>query len=398
MMTQNKGLVILVEDNKDNQDTFRRNFDATGLNQELDLTIFGSVIEFVDFGKTVEFSRNVRVLVFDLANNAQEENTGGSEQEFAISQYIRENYNHNRVPIIIHSGYIHKFNEFNHSGTVFKEERSGESVEKIVQLIELLYRTGFLDVFRQGGYLEQRHPNDLHRVFTSQFRDSELPDLLKLLQDCHGADCQSRVNDVFQRLSLRALINELTAPKADGTGQADNPKVNVVEHFYRRTNLKTIAIWTGDIFVRKESGRRFYVLTPRCDLANKGSVELQEFQVLICPVDNFTVSDYPAIQDSSTVTEKQKKAIDRAVVHHPIHGISTRFIPKSPFLPAGGRVNFSLPQTMGYSQFAELHEYVVTLSDDFVNEIAARFGAYLMRPGIVEVNIDELIMLKHSNE
>lgn len=396
-MTQNKGLVVLVEDNLDNQQTFDRIFNASGIGDHLNLKIFGTVEAFVNFSQTDEFSNDVRLLIFDLANNVHEENAGGNE-EFAISQYIRDNYNKNRVPIIIHSGYIHKFNEFDHKGTVFKEERSDESVEKIIGLIKLLQETGFLNVFRINGYLENKHPDDLHRVFTSQFRDRELPALLKLLHDCHGSNCLNRVNDIFQRLALRALIGELTASKVDDSDQPDNPKLNVVEHFYRRTNRDSIALWTGDIFSNKNNGNRFYILTPRCDLANKGPSALNNLNVLVCPVEEFRASDYPDLQDPAILTpkkaESQRDAINNVAVHHPKLGIGTRFIPKSPFLPTGGRINFSSPQTFEYRVFAEGHDYLVTLSDDFVNEVAARFGAYLMRPGIAEIDIDELQMFK----
>ena len=229
-MKPSKGLVILVEDKKETQDTFDSIFRALELNNKLELRMFSSVAECASFTQTAEIS-DIKVLIFDLANNDKETDNGGNDSEFAVSQYIHQNYNKNRVPIFVHSGYLHKFPDFSDKGTVFKREKTDESVAEILKLIELMEATGFLYLFSQNGVLENRHADDLYKVFTSQFRGNELPELLQLFQDCHGADCVERINSVFQRMSLRALINESMSSEGLGAGNAAGTKVNVKSTF-----------------------------------------------------------------------------------------------------------------------------------------------------------------------
>ncbi len=387
-MNPSKGLVIIVEDDKTTQGIFDSNFKAIGLDEKLELKMFGSVADFVAFSQTAGEGANIKVLIFDLANTDKEKNDGGTDGEFAISQYIRDNYAKNRVPIFVHSGYLHKFMDFSDKGTVFRKEKTDESVEEIIRLISLMEATGFLYLFSQNGVLENRHPNDLYKVFTSQFRGNELPELLELFKECHGADCAERIVAVFQRMSLRALINDSISAEALSTGKGISAKVNIVEHFYRRTNRDRAGAWTGDIF--NKNGEQVYVLTPRCDLANKSADALSAVNLLVCPLRSLTNEEFPLTVAPSGPSNGQIEKIRQATTQHHKLGIKGRVIPPSPFLPEGGKVDFSAPFTIPYATLCADYAYRVTLSDDLANEVAARFGAYLMRPGIAEIDEDEL--------
>lgn len=389
-----KGIITLVEDDMTLQKALKRNIEDI-VSPDLEVRCFSTVEEFRIFTKTDEF-KLARVLIFDLANTDSEL----EGDKFSISKYIDENYENNRVPIIIYSGYLEKFPFFNENGTVFKIEKGGDGPRDVRDLVSLMYKTGFLDIFRIDGLLEREHPKHLHEVFTSQFRNKELQEILTLLHSCHGDECAKRVSAVFQRMALRALVNKLNSAELID-GKQVSVEVNLLEHFYRRTNLNAIPVWTGDILEHKSTGERVYVMRPKCDLERASLEKTPELNVLVCPMAAYPFpTALPTTSDAKDVENRQKLIID-AARHNPAVGYNKlRIIPPSPFYQnsksgkysKGSGVDLSNPMTQTYRALAEDYKYLVTLSDDFVNEIATRFGAFLVRPGIVAIHDEELIM------
>ena len=379
-----KKIITVVEDVEEIRNELKESIEHA-LEFTVEVKAFANNADFEKYQETEEFGKLIRASIFDLANNQKEVDAPGSQ--FSIKEYIEKNYNTVRVPIIIHSAYLHRYPEFNDSGTVFKIEKTSDSIDKICDLLASMHKTDFLEVFSPGGILERQHPEDLHEVFTSQFKANgkELCEILDLLQNCHkDADkCKERVYAIFQRMALRALVNKLTSRSLDID---ESVQVNVLEHFYRRTNTAIVPIWTGDILENKSDGLRVYVLRPKCDLERLNPSTDGEIEVLVCPLKIF---DFPvATGDSRNQLDKVSKAAE----HNLSYGPSSRAIPPSIFYPKGGKypkgsaVDFARPKTPKYSELVNDYKYLVTLSDDFVNEIATRFGSYLVRPGIVEID------------
>jgi hypothetical protein len=389
-----KRIITVVEDVDEIRNELKASIEHA-LNYTVEVKTFATNTDFEQYQASDEFSQSVRASIFDLANNKNEANPG---QSFSIKEYIEKNYYNFRVPIFIHSAYLRKLPEFNDLGTIFKIAKSPESIDRICELLVLMNDTGFLDVFSPNGELEKRHPQDLHEVFTSQFRKNgaELEEILNLLKTCHqDADkCKERVNAVFQRMALRALVNKLNSRAMTDNGP-DSTRVNILEHFYRRTNIDVAPIWTGDILENTADGTRVYVMKPKCDLERVNPTEDAGINVLVCPV---IPKKFPTY--SSSAGEKKQKgereAIDSAAKHNPFLGIKTRIIPPSIFYPnegsypEGSAVDLTDPMTLKYGTLAQEYRYLVTLSDDFINEIATRFSSYLVRPGIVEIDPNEL--------
>jgi hypothetical protein len=373
-----KKIITLVEDEEYLRTELKKSIEDV-LEDTIEVKCFATGDEFHAYSQTDDFKQLVRASIFDLANTDAEAST--LNKSFSISKYIAENYNNVRAPIIIYSAFVSHFDDFKDYGTVFKIEKSGTSVDELCDLLELMKKTGFLEVFSANGILESRHPQDLHDVFTSQFKGAELKQILTLLHTCHGDECVERVTDVFQRMALRALVNKLNSAQLVD-GKSAPLHVNVIEHFYRRTNLDITPIWTGDILEHKATGDRVYIMRPKCDLAWITPEDAATLNVLICPI--------------LTHTFKSKtKEVGAQLKHNPSLGLKTRIIPPSIFYPKGGKypdgsaVDFANPTALPYLALINDYNYLVTLSDDFINEIATRFGAYLVRPGITDIDPDE---------
>ena len=308
--------------------------------------------------------KSVRVLVVDLAANKDEEASG----KFRIKEALKNSYNDLRIPIFIHSGHLDRFEDFPRAGTVFKVGKSADSAAVVFDKIKLMQDSGFLEIFCPMGKIETKIMRELHKAFTNQFHDDEIFEIIKTLNREPSKTYVDRVESIFERISLRSLLQSLIFSPQNGADQTD---VNPVEHYYRRISISTFPVWTGDLFEKKDKSQRVYVLTPRCDVASKG-----RNAVLVCKV---IQKDMPTAKDK----------VEKAVRNNPMFsGNKYRYLPPTPLF-VGGNVDLSDIFLVESKDLSENYSYLVSLSDELANEISGKFGAYFLRTGITEINLEE---------
>jgi len=354
-----RGKIIIFDDTVQILETLRNlNRD---LNTGLDLVEFTSV---EDYRKGIEkLIPNVRVFIFDLAGNEKEVQS----QKFEILQDIKTSYEKYRVPIFIHSAHLAHYDEFAEEGTVFKIEKGIDSARIIFDKIKLLSDSGFLDIFPLNGIIETKIMNDLHRAFIKQFKKNEIEGIIKSVNPLPPEHYKKRISSVFERIAFRSLLQELINPQQEG----EEIELNVAEHYYRR--ISKYGVWTGDIFKDKLNNNLFYVITPRCNVVKDITT-----RILVCEV----VNELP---------KKKETRRDAARNNPEFSKYKYRYLPKFPVF-SGGKVNVSTIEIIDRTALLdkEKYEYQITVSDELANEIAGMFGAYFLRTGITEFDLEEL--------
>lgn len=357
-----KGVVLLLDDDQNNLDTFSHLYEQC----DIDLTLmpFKDIEKFRSAIKEETVKPNIKAVIFDLVQKQSEE-TGA---EFEVSKDIKDIFDSNRIPIFIHSAYIHKYSDFEDKGTVFKIPKSATSTQTILDKIILFHDSGFFDIFCPGGIIEREIMTELHYAFINQFHKDEIENIIKALKLTGGEKYNERVIEVFKRISIRALMTKLLAPYFNENGELEQTKINAVEAYVRR--ISDFKIWTGDIFEKKDKSEMIFLLTPRCDIASKNKTN-----VLACKL----IKGVPQNKD-----EMKKAMVDN------IRDKKYRFLPKTPLFE-GGKVDLSSHITMSTEEIQEHYSYVISLSDELTNEITGKFCSYFMRTGNSEIDQDELL-------
>lgn len=369
---QNLGCVVLLDDEEPIRNAFQGLFQD--LEISLELKTCKNYSEYNDLMADETLKERVKCLIMDLSNESEE----FASKEYQAHQLIKREYDENRIPIFIHSGNLEYYNEFKDEGTVFRVEKSGRSGETICETIKLMHNSSFLEVFCKNGYLESTIMAEIHAAFISQFRADEIEKIIKSIQDVNSQNLQGRVKEVFQRIAVRALYQNLMSTRSAENDTLKIVKLNAIEHFYRRTS--SYPVWTGDIFKASRTDEYCIVLTPRCDLENTNAQSLLLSEIVLLNDDK--KGDFIKKGKDEGKGELDKHLIDNVL------GVSKRFIPKVPqFL--GGFVEFKNIFTMSQEAFLSEYERVISLSDEYTNDIVRKFSAYISRGGISVTEYDE---------
>lgn len=356
-----KGTILFFDDDTDFTSQFSELMNESGFK----ILTFNKIAELRKAMSDQDLMIQTKVLVFDLANDKSE---SGGDKGFAILKDIHANFNTYRIPIFIHSAFANKIEDFEDFGTVWKVEKSGKSLSGIVDTIEILDESGFIESFTPNGLIEQSLMLELHESFVKQFRKGEIEKILDSVKKSDPENFRKRASLIFKRIAIKSLNSKLISPIISNDGS-----VNPIEHFYRR--ISKIDFWTGDIWERKDEKDSVVILTPRCDLAN-GKAKL----LVVCDI---------ADAKLTLSGNKEKRLIQlRDHLTDNLLGKATRYLPTTPLFE-GGIVNLATYHTVSKDDLLENYNYKITLSDELTNEIIGKFAYYFLRTGITTINTEE---------
>lgn len=361
-----KGVVIhLDNDVKGILEPAKNLFDQMAL--DLDYIICSSKNEFESHLK--DASLPVKSLIFDLMDASSSDPDFLEKIETAFLRY--------NVPVFIYSGFLESISDkFNNNGTVYKFDKANTDIETIFEKIKFYKDSGFIDVFCPGGILEREISKEINTSFTKQFsNNNEIENVINTISNTEDAaeDVTVRVRNVFKRIAIKSLSADLLAPIAENVD-----KVHPIEHFYKRQSR--LDFWTGDIWKNKADNTTYVViLTPRCDVAND-------------KVKNILLCEIKPLSEPIKLTGDEKKVKDklRKYLTDNLDTVKTkRYIPETIYFKQGGLVDFSTYHTIEKETFGKIYEYVVTLSDDFTNEILGKLSYFFLRTGISTISESE---------
>lgn len=304
----------------------------------------------------------VKSLIFDLMDTSSSDPVFLEKIETAFLRY--------NVPVFIYSGFLESINDrFDNNATVYKFDKAKADVAAVFDKIKFFSESGFLDVFCQGGILDNELSFDLNKAFINQFVSNE--EMERIITQIKGEksfdETNERIKKVFKRISIRTLLSELLSPDLDGEGNIIEETVNPVEHYIRRIN--SIPVWTGDIFKKKNSDNYIFILTPRCNV-------IRNDQILICP---FLWKD---------IISKNDK-VSKMLQGDPTVSGYDRHIPPSPIFE-GGKLALSKYYMIEKNELLNNYARVISLSDELTNEIIGKFGAHFFRTGITPWDVNEV--------
>jgi len=365
------GVIILLENEKAIRDSFEIAFEDHEI--DLELVQCENPDEYEIALKKAKADNNLRGLIIDLSNTSAEEDT----RVYKASEYIKAEFNNNRIPIFIHSGNLEHYEDLKNKGTVFRTPKTTQSIESILSSIKKMQDCGFLNIFCLGGELENRIMKEIHSAFVNQFKDKEIEEIINSIEkSCSAENLVNRTHEVFERIAIRSVYeNLISASKLEGGGIKE-VQLNSIEHYYRRTS--DFDFWTGDIFKLKDGNERCVILTPRCNIGHKNFDEL-----LLCKVRNINEQNLKELTG-----KKGPERLRKNITDHQIVGERYRFLPPTPQF-SGGLIDFKTNFTMEEAKFKILFEKELTLSDELTNDVVRKYASYILRGGISETEFNE---------
>ena len=381
-----KSIVLLLEDEQKIIDPFVALFEAKDLNAQL--IVCKTLEEYLEIFKAND--KQVKCMVMDL-NNQDKSTTSIAE---TIAQ-IKIHHENNRMPIFVHSGNLEHFTELNEKGTIIKKEKNSKSIEEIIDSIDLMLKSGFLNIFSINGTLDEKIMSEIHSAFINQFKHNEIEEIIKSIQKVtpNEPDFSNRINEVFERIAIRSIYQNFI----NNDSVNKSVTVNTIEHYYRRTNISKHCFYTGDIF--EDSNKKMYfVATPRCNISNKNFDK-----ILLCEVNEISVEQNTSfsstkIADNKTAETKGAKQLRSGItddVTNSYIGERFRFLPPSPQFK-GGFVDFKKIITISEE---EIKKYTLSISlvDDLTNDVVRKLASYLLRGGISDTAYEEALYYIQNN-
>lgn len=374
-METEKDIVILLEDEKDIREGFQKLF--ADLEIDMDIVLCEKPEDFEAAIVQDDVRDKLKALIMDLSNTKKE----ATSKTYKAADYIKKEYEENRIPIFIHSGNLHHYNELDDKGTVFKIEKNKDSIQSICEDIKLMRNAGFLDIFCNNGSLDKKIVKELHSAFINQFKNSEIKEIIKSIEVSSEEDLdklKGRASEVFERIAIRSLYaNLISAKQSEAENSIVEIKLNSIEHYYRRTS--SFDFWTGDIFLNKGTKEMCVVVTPRCNVGHNNFDEL-----LLCKISLLKEDVRNSFLKPTKGVEEFKKNItdDKKV------GDRHRFLPPSPQF-TGGYADYKTVFSIKVEDFKTSYSYLISLSDELTNDVVRKLGAYLMRGGISETDLNE---------
>lgn len=362
-----KDVVVILEDEAPVRNGFRQQFEDSEL--DIELIECSTYDEYKAVISDPLMKQRIKVFIMDLSNNQAE--TDG--KVFKASEYIMDQYANNRVPIFVHSAYLEYYNDLDDKGTVFKVKKDTNSTPPIVESIKLMKDSGFLDIFCFQGSIETKIMTEIHNAFIEQFKSKEIEEIIKSINSVEGIDLRSRTLEVFERIAIRSVYQNLISAKIEST---ESVKLNVIEHYYRR---KGFQFFTGDIFEHRTTQEFVFVATPRCNIANNNFSE-----ILLCQVNNISDEE---LRGMLKKVDNLRKGITDDVTSSLI-GERRRFLPKTPQF-GGGFVDFKNTFTIDIDKLNNNYTYKISLVDDLTNDIIRKLSSYLLRGGISDTHYAE---------
>jgi len=379
---ENKDCIILLEDEQYYIDSFINLFEDLNINLRLIPCLDTETYE-LELKKAKE-NHTLKCIIMDLSNTQSEEYS----KEYKASEYIKKEFDENRIPIFIHSSKLQYYSELQDKGTVFKVHKSPTATTEICKKIKEMEDSDFFNIFCINGKLEKKIMSEIHNSFIEQFKDNEISDIIKSIKSVEGVDVKARTIEVFERMAIRAVYENWISSKFYD-GKINEIKLNSIEHYYRRTS--SFDIWTGDIFKNEKLKEFVVVLTPRCNLGHNNTGEL-----LVCrikPITTDVINEFsnPRIDSKTTKETKGRKSLRTSITDDVTNnriGEVFRFLPPTPQFN-GGFVDFRTMFTKENSLFLSDYERIISLSDELTNDIVRKFSSYIQRGGISETEFDE---------
>ena len=336
--------ILLVEDEKDQQDIFKHSVEV--FNDKYDLNVECEIVADVQYAlNKIDGSFDGAIIDLRLGDNQE----GGNE----IVQQLGGSFT--RIPIIFVTSYPDLVNA--HPSVIKARSRADTTYESDLLLFQDIYNTGLSRIMGGRGVIEQR----LSEVF--------LENLLPQIQTwvAYGTENSEQTEKALLRYTLNHLIQFLE----------EDEKLCFPEEFYLYPSVLD-RITTGSIV--QGDDQWFVVLSPACDLVPRGeNGVLNTDRILLVEIESIE----KILGGSKSKNRVSELSANRRTYYH--------WLPPTDFFD-GGILNFRRLTTLDEEVFDEkFGKPTIQISPSFVKDIVSRFSSYYARQGQPDIDSKDFV-------
>lgn len=288
---------------------------------------------------------------------------------------IRSVVNKRRFPVFVYSANLGMIDSEISTSIFFQKfEKAGiVSLGEIINKLKIIYKTGITKILGRNGIIEKQ----LNKVFWDHILD-----VFEQLSE-KGINEKQLLRYITGHLYEYLEINEV----------GDSFETYFPEEVYIKPPIKQI-FFTGDIIEKKDDTKKYIILTPACDIANKKAKRI--LLAFISNIDDdpmrYLLADYNKIpeggisgEEMQAITDKKNDAEDNLNKL-----LSNNYSPRYYFLPKSGSfnsglINFQNLEIINYDSMNDDFNKIATINSQFLKDIIARFSFYYSRQGAPNV-------------
>ena len=296
----------------------------------------------------------------------------GNDQNAGNAVIRRIEEQHFRIPVAVLTGTPDAVgSDLTHIG-VFKKGESDARYDRILDRFWKIYDTGLTRILGGRGLIE----NKLGQVF----RQNLLPQIGQW--EKYGEVDPTRTENALLRHILNHLIQLID----------EEVELSFPEEFYLYPPV-TDEISTGSIVQESETGKRFVVMSPDCDLVVRSGGGRNTDRILVVkvvpPIRLFCWFDDSSLDN---LTRGKKRQLLRALRNN--HTNYYHCLPETSFTRLGF-MNFRNLFAITEDEFGKKFQIPpeIQISPPFVKDIVARFSSYYARQGQPDIDFDNFITL-----
>ena len=337
--------ILLVEDDKGEQDTFRDIVDVFNADEN-NINVTHEVAENPEEASS-KIDSSYDGAIIDLWLEGNEE--GGNEIVHQLDALFT------RIPIIFVTAFADKV--IDHPSVIKTRRRDDGTYKSDLLLLQQIHNTGLTRIIGGRGLIEQT----LHEVF--------LENLLPQRQTwiSYGTENSERTEKALLRYTLNHLLQLLEEDEEDCFPEEVYLYPSVLDRITTGSMVKIDDQW-------------FVVLSPACDLVPRGENGVRNTDdILLVEIESVD----KVLAGSKSKGRVRELCTNKRDYYH--------WLPETDFFE-GGILNFRKLKTLNEDNFEEkFGKPTIQISPSFVKDIVSRFSAFYARQGQPDIDSDDFV-------
>lgn len=360
--------LLIVEDDSNVIDTYTRDINSYN-KTSTDLKIIETILSDKDIAlgilKNSDNNFDGAVIDLDLKQSGGSDSSGNE-----VIKEIKENL---RFPVFVISGTSHNLDLSLSEETSFFKVRDRDADFDFIEQIVAIYNTGITEILNRKGTIES-YINTIFWNHISTSMDVWINDPSRTPEEKHKSLLRYTLLHIQEYLEL--------------SEESDFEDYHPAE-IYITPPVKP-NVFTGDIVLENQTGIKYIVLTPSCDLAHRGKTEV----VLLVQIQNKnegeiirlkTIINNP--EESNGNKKSAEKELKRLISNN--HSSKFHFLPDYKDIEAG-LIDFQLLKSASKDSLLVDYIRIASVNSTFTKDIVARFSYYYSRQGSPDFDIEEI--------
>lgn len=344
-----------------------------------DINSFNKTNEYLNIEETILSDKDLAVEILKNSDNVFDgaiidldlKNSGGSDS--SGNEVIMEIKGNLRFPVFVISGTSHNLDPSLSEETSFFKVRDRDDDFDFIEEIVAIYNTGITEILKRKGTIES-YISNIFWNHISNSMDVWINDASRTPEEKHKSLLRYTLLHIQEYLEL--------------SEESDFEDYHPAE-IYITPPVKPY-VFTGDIVAENQTGIKYIVLTPSCDLAHHGKTEV----VLLVQIQNKNegeISKLKTIINNPEESNGNKRSAEKELKRLISNSQSSKFH----FLPdykdiEAGLIDFQLLKSDSKDSLPFNYSRIASVNSTFTKDIVARFSYYYSRQGSPDFDIEEI--------